>query len=533
MGLIGEENKSGHAAESNKPLSPIVGTSEMAAAIRAFDWAKTPLGPLNGWSETFLSIVNLLVSSPLPATLSWGPDLTFLYNDAAIPTIGPTHPGALGRQYREVFREAWFRVSADFEACLRQGKISVRENVLIPLLRGGITSERFWNYSLVPVYERGQIVAVYNVFQETTSNLMALRDREAAALLLVQALEATTDGVFSLDRDWKFTYLNGKARTMLAASGELVGRDYWEAYPENNHKGSIFYDNYHLAMDDGVPSDFEGYYPEPYESWFHAIVRPTAQGITVFFRDVTTSRKATAALIQSEKLTAMGRLAASIAHEVNNPLESVTNLIYLARTSETFEAAREYLDSADRELRRASGITNQTLRFHKQSTNPTEITAEDLVRGVMAIHQGRVMNSGVQVQERLRAVCPVLCFEGEIQQVLSNLVGNATDAMQTCPRTLFVRSRDGHDWKTGRLGLILTVADTGTGMSRQTLQKAFEPFYTTKGVEGTGLGLWVSKEIADRHRGALNVRSSNGPNHHGTVFTLFLPHDAAKRSVSE
>ena len=304
MRLIAEENKSGHTAENFKSLSPIVGASEMAVAIRAFDWAKTPLGPLVGWSETFLSFVNLLVSSPLPATLSWGPDLIFLYNDAAISTLGTMHPGALGKQYREVFSEAWSLVSADFDACLSRGETSVREDVLIPLFRGGTMSERYWTYSLVPVYEGGQIVAVYNAFQETTSNLVALREREAAALLLLQALEATTDGVFSLDRNWRFTYLNGRARVMLATSGELVGRDYWEAYPENNHKGSIFYDNYHRAMDEGIPSDFEGYYPEPYESWFHVIVRPTAQGITVFFRDVTASRKATAALIKSEKLTA-------------------------------------------------------------------------------------------------------------------------------------------------------------------------------------------------------------------------------------
>jgi PAS domain S-box-containing protein len=505
----------------------------MATAIRAFDWTQTALGPLDSWSQTLVSFVNLLVCSPLPATLSWGPDLIFLYNDAAIPTLGTLHPGALGRQYQEVFQEAWPHVRGDLEGCLNRGETPVRENVMIPLLRDGRLTERFWTYSLIPVYESGRVVAVYNPYQDTTAGIVAQREREAATLLLQQALEVTEDGVFSLDRNWNFTYLNGKARKMLQPSGELVGRNYWEAYPENDHEDSVFFKNYHRAMDEGIPSDFEGYYPEPYESWFQAIVRPTSQGITVFFRDVTANRRATAALIQSEKLAAMGRLAASIAHEVNNPLESVTNLIYLARTSGDFEAAREYLESADRELSRAAGITNQTLRFHKQSADPTQTASDSLLREVMTMHQGRIMNCGVQVEERLRSTCPVLCFEGEIRQVLSNLIGNATDAMQSSAGHLFVRSRDGHNWKTGETGLILTVADTGPGMSSKTLKRVFEAFYTTKGMSGTGLGLWVSQEIVARHHGELRVRSSEATNHHGTVFALFLPHKAAIRSASD
>ena len=176
---------------------------------------------------------------------------------------------------REVFKEAWADVRGDFEAYLHRGDAAVRENALIALIRDGVATERYWTYSLIPIREGDRIFGVYNPYLETTLTITALREREAAASLLTQALEATTDGVFSLDRNWKFTYLNGKARVMLAASGELVGRDYLEAYPQNNHEGSILYDNYHRAMDQGVPSDFEGYYPEPYESWFQAVVSPT------------------------------------------------------------------------------------------------------------------------------------------------------------------------------------------------------------------------------------------------------------------
>ena len=236
-----------------------------------------------------------------------------------------------------------------------------------------------------------------------------------------------------------------------------------------------------------------------------------------------------AALMQTEKLAAVGRLASSIAHEINNPLESVTNLIYLARESAWNPETREYLDIADRELRRVSVIANQTLRFHKQSSKPQWITCEGLIGSALSVYQGRLVNSSVEVERCTRAASLVLCFEGEIQQVLSNLIINAIDAMHPHGGRLLIRSREGTDWKTGRKGLILTVADTGSGMSSDTAAKIFEPFFTTKEIGGTGLGLWVSYEIVERHGGTLAVRSSQRKGHSGTVFTLFLPFEAVVR----
>ena len=212
--------------------------------------------------------------------------------------------------------------------------------------------------------ETGEISEWFGMASDVTDRRLAQEREQEKEAQLRQVMDVTTDGVFILDRSWTFTYLNAKGKTMLTASGDLIGRNYWDAYPQNNVPGTIFYENYHRAMDEGIPSDFTGYYPEPYDTWFQAIVRPTPSGITVFFRDVTADRTATEALIQSEKLAAMGRLAASIAHEVNNPLEAVTNLIYLARTSDSLsQATAEYLASAEQELSRASAITNQTLRF--------------------------------------------------------------------------------------------------------------------------------------------------------------------------
>jgi signal transduction histidine kinase len=177
------------------------------------------------------------------------------------------------------------------------------------------------------------------------------------------------------------------------------------------------------------------------------------------------------------------------------------------------------LEAADEELRRVSMIATQTLRFHKQSTRPQAISCADLFSTVLTLYAGRLKNSNIAVEIRERTTQPVVCFEGDIRQVLSNLIGNAIDAMPQGGR-LILRSRLTMDWKTGRRGFALTVADTGSGMDKATMRRIFEAFFTTKGFAGTGLGLWVCAEVMERHHGRLQVRSSQ---HRGTVITVFLP----------
>jgi len=251
------------------------------------------------------------------------------------------------------------------------------------------------------------------------------------------------------------------------------------------------------------------------------------QGVVTHYvgiqNDVTARVEFEAALRESEKLAAVGRLASSIAHEINNPLESVMNLVYLAQQTDNRDELAQYLATADKELQRVKLITTRSLRFYKQSTRPQAVGGNDLLNSVLDVYQSRLRNHSVSVERRERANGKIVCMDSEIRQVLNNLVSNAIDAMNTEGGRLLVRTREGTEWSSGARGIIITVADTGSGISPEILKNVYQAFYTTKGIGGTGLGLWISSEIVERHHGRLLVRSTQRPGKSGTVFELFLP----------
>ena len=252
--------------------------------------------------------------------------------------------------------------------------------------------------------------------------------------------------------------------------------------------------------------------------------------------DVTERVGLEIALREAEKLAAVGRLASAIAHEINNPLEAVMNLVYLAQqSSQTEEHAdsRRYMQQADMELQRIKLVTTQSLRFYKQSHGPEAVTCDDLLASILDIYKPRFANFNIAVEQRSRSTQHIVCLASEVRQVLSNLVVNAIDAMSHGGGTLRIRTREGTDWRSETKGVVITVSDTGAGMSRDTMTNIYKAFYTTKGAKGTGLGLWISGEIVQRHRGHLWVRSSEKYPHRGTVFQLFLPFQGAAGESSD
>ena len=772
----------------------------MAARVRSHDWNSTSLGPVENWSGTLLTTVNLVLASPFPCALFWGRDLVTLYNDAYSPILGSKHPDALGCDAREIWSEAWHILGPQLDDVFQNGGTISEQNELVPIQVRDRVEDFYWTYSLSPVSTGGRVLGVFNACQNTTEEVLSTRKlqeawnaqreshgrfvrSEAELRLIANAIPAY---ISYIDKDLRYvrvnrTYEEWFGRSAAAIAGRLVtdvlgvsfagvkpyleaaltGREqhfetrmvtvrqerflsvshipdrdelgnirgvvvfghditerkraeetlreseerlqlvlesaalatwfydpagevvvgdeamcrlfgskpvgsvaYWIGliHPEDQERvttefaaglsGEMNYDvEYRVVHEDGfrwvrakgklvghsggplrmlgiaeditarklteealraselrvarsesqlrfitdaLPAlisyiDVELRYlwlNRTYEEWFgrpvgtmigcsvpevlgdssgeivahlEAAVQGNRQqfetrlvtlqgerilsiehipdrgpggevcGVVVHAHDITERRRTEEVLRTTEKLAAVGRLASSIAHEINNPLESVTNLLYIAQSSDDLPEIRHFLQMADRELRRVSVISNQTLRFHKQATHPRLVACEDLFEGVLAVHHGRVVNSQVSVEKRMRSLTPVLCFEGEITQVLNNLIGNAVDAMHPGGGRLLIRSRNATDWQTGRPGLMLTVADTGHGMAPETLKKIFEPFFTTKGIGGTGLGLWVSHEIVDRHQGVLRVRSTERPGGSCTVFTLFLPFDAVTR----
>jgi PAS domain S-box-containing protein len=248
----------------------------------------------------------------------------------------------------------------------------------------------------------------------------------------------------------------------------------------------------------------------------------TMIGVVLVFRDITERRMSEGALMRAEKLAAAGRLAASVAHEVNNPLEGLTNLVYIARRSDELEEVRHLLSQAENELNRIAHITRQSLGFYRETSIATHFSPAAVVREVSDFYANRAASLGVTLLVNTNTEREVLGAAGELRQVLSNLLANGLDA---CSKgdTIRLEANSATDPRDRtRLGVRISVADTGFGIAPEHIGSIFEPFFTTKKDTGTGLGLWVSRELVEKHGGRLRVRSRNLPKC-GTVFSIFLP----------
>ena len=407
----------------------------------------------------------------------------------------------------------------------------------VRLVRAADGAARWWHLRALPLRdESGAIERWLGVGNDVHESRMAEQAvRTERARLVEMFRQAPAFMAMLRGPEHVFERTNQQYQDLIG-NRDVLGKALREALPEAFEQGFIrildhVYQTGEPFVASGLSINIERIPGAPLEErYLDFVYQPmretddTISGVLVLGVDVTERKRAESALLQSEKLAAVGRLSASIAHEINNPLEAVTNLLYLINEEKDLPAqARSFTHLAQQELARVSQIATQTLRFYRQPTARTAVRVSEQLDSVLKLYQGRLTSAGVEVIRDYRAAVPLLAFEGELRQVFTNLVGNALDASRSGGK-MTLRTREATDWRTGRKGIRVIVADSGHGMSRETVRRIFEPFFSTKGITGTGLGLWVTLGIIQKHEGRVKVRSSESPEHHGTVFSVFIPH---------
>ncbi len=247
-------------------------------------------------------------------------------------------------------------------------------------------------------------------------------------------------------------------------------------------------------------------------------------GSVLIITDITEYKKLQETLKSRERLAATGRLAHIMAHEINNPLEAMSNLLYLAAGDHgTAQERLSYIEQASSELERISTITKQVLSYHRESLFPALAPAGEIMDAAITMFRVQTVASGIEIISRVDCQHAILVRAGELRQVFSNLISNAIDAMSSGRGILRVRCTASRNYTTQVLGVRFLFSDTGHGIPQQSLPHIFEPFYTTKTSKGSGIGLWLSEEVVKKHGGVIRLRTRTQGQYRGTLFDIFLP----------
>jgi PAS domain S-box-containing protein len=380
----------------------------------------------------------------------------------------------------------------------------------------------------------GLIVLAYFVFREN-----ALRDRHTHELRVREEwfrvmLTSIGDAVIATDRNGKVTFCNPVAEALTGIKTDAaIGKDILTIFPVFNEISGKPADNpvtkvMQLGRVVGLANHTVIKHADgrmiPIEDSAAPIRDDNKEliGVVLAFRDVSAERKSQDLVRKTEKLAAAARLSATVAHEINNPLEAVVNLIFIAKTDPgTPAAVLKHLTLAEQEIERVAHITRQTLGFYRESNAPEAIQINSLLESILNVYSNKLESSGIRVQCHFTECPPILGVAGELRQAFSNLLANAIDAAGENGQ-IIINSQG----ITGSGGdaVEVVIADSGSGITAEHLDRIFEPFFTTKKDTGTGLGLWVTKEIVERHDGTIQVRPSHGGKEsQGAAFVLRLP----------
>jgi PAS domain S-box-containing protein len=350
------------------------------------------------------------------------------------------------------------------------------------------------------------------------------RRSDAACRMLAAIVESSDDAIISKNLDGVITSWNASAERLFGYTPEeIIGQPVLRLIPRDFH----FEEPQIIAkLRNGERIDhFETRRMHKNGEIFDVslTVSPVKDangvviGVSKIVRDISDRKAAEAALIQKEKMATAGRMAATLAHEVNNPLEAITNLSYLLSSNASLdEEARGYANSLLEEAQRAGEITRQTLSYYRDCRSTSAVNVVETLEHLLRWKTKKMAAKHIDLQTEFGDVPPIKCFAGELRQVFENVIENAIDAV----------SEHGHiriRVRTHGEKLVVSICDDGPGIAPEVLAKIFDPFFTTKLQNGSGLGLWVSQGVVQKHGGIICVRSSETPEKHGTVFSVVLP----------
>jgi PAS domain S-box-containing protein len=529
-----------HRKTESNPEGLIRSEGRMAALIRAHDWSPTPLGPIEDWPEALLLSANLMLSCAFPSLVFWGEELVQLYNDAFVPLLAERHPSGLGQTAQECWWDAWQIVGPNLKRVM-EGETVFHENTIVPILRDGRLQDIRWTYSYSPIYGAGggtggDALGVLVVCQDLTREMAAAqelresgeRTRESGKRLgeLAAIVASSDDVIVSKDLNGIITSWNDAATRVFGYSAEeMIGASILKLIPEHLHSDEKtiienvragrrieHFETVRLAKDGRLIE--VSLTVSPIKDEEGRVI-----GASKILRDISSRKRIEQSLLQAEKIAATGRMAATIAHEVNNPLEAVMNLLYLLRGKITDDEGRDFLATAEEELGRVSHIAKQTLGYYREHAAASLASVGDIAEHALTIYEPRCTAAGIAVRRSIGPSTKIVLRRGEIMQVISNLIANSIYAMSE-GGTLSLSVSDA---SSAEQGVVLTVEDDGAGIAPADLPKVFDAFFTTRTTVGTGIGLFVAKQFVEGHGGRISIESDSESEKPGTTVRVFLP----------
>jgi signal transduction histidine kinase/CheY-like chemotaxis protein len=525
---------------------------EMGRRIRAFDFSRTSLGKLADWPETLQSCARLVLSNRFPMHIWWGPELTYLYNDAHIPLLGRRHPEALGRPAASVWTDAWSIIGPQAEAVMRRGESTYNERAHFELTRNGFPEEAWFTWSYSPIRGKGDsVLGVFCMGVEETAKVLGEKARERLADEQLRQvadrsahaiLESINEAFFKLDREWRFTYLNTQSFVLLGRPPQdLVGKSLWDEYPGLH--GSPFEPIYRGVAATRKADSIVQYFPS-HQRWYDVRAYPSEDGgLSVYFRDVSSEKRVeeeNEKLIASERraraeadsnLAAKDRFLASLSHELRTPLnpalllasENASDPQLPERVRRDFDAIRKHIELEVHLIDDILDLTRIAQGKLALTLGPTDLHA--VVLESLTIVRADVLEKNLVLSVKLNAERFWISGDAvRLQQVTWNILRNAVKFTPWGGR-VSVESRVSEDNTT----VEVWITDSGIGLTPEEIGRIFDAFAQGRHAEvgissqygGLGLGLTISRTLVELHGGRIRV-SSEGKGR-GATFVIELP----------